>query len=467
MTISSSERPNVVCGKRRLAQPRCRISKPSAAAGAVSARGSAGNAGRLSLGLEDITGAANRLQVARIARIALELAPQPRHLHIDITDVAAEPRRLRQLLARYRLPCLLRQDRQEAGLGGGQVNRIVAPEQFAAREVKTERAEPDLARRRRDSGPALQDVADAQDQLARLEWLDEIIVGAVLEAVDAVLRLAHRGQQQYRDARLGVSAQGTGQREPVLARHHDVEHDQIEGKARELGARLRGIGCPGHAKAAVAEIAAQQLAQPQIVVDDEKVGLGIGHRAGSIQKTSGARGAAVEPAAVVVARNDAEQHLAEAFDGLRAGLAIGTGDPNALRLGKLALQLAPALGQLQEPLAAVLRAAMLDDEAPTDELAQHPVEALFCDPQDRQQIADGHLRMTPDKMHDPVVRAPKAVLLEDRIGLIRKVAIGEKQQLDALPHFLLAQERRFAGDRGAGWGGRQFYVSHVDLFCSL
>src|SRR5205814_1981654 len=83
------------------------------AAGEVSARGSAGNAGRLSLGLEDITGAANGLQIAGIARIALEFAPQPRHLHIDITDVAAEPRRLRQLLARHGLARLLRQDRQE------------------------------------------------------------------------------------------------------------------------------------------------------------------------------------------------------------------------------------------------------------------------------------------------------------------------------------------------------------------
>src|SRR5438045_9452239 len=90
MTISSSERPKVVCGKSRFIQPRWRISKPSAAAGEVSARGSAGNAGRLSLGLEDITGAANGLQIARIARIALEFAPQPRHLHIDITDVAAD-----------------------------------------------------------------------------------------------------------------------------------------------------------------------------------------------------------------------------------------------------------------------------------------------------------------------------------------------------------------------------------------
>src|SRR5207248_10651415 len=130
---------------------------------------------------------------------------------------------------------------------------------------------------------------------------------------------------------------------------------------------------------------------------------------------STARGAAVEAAAVVVARDDAEQHLAEAFDGLRAGLAIGAGHPDALRLGKLAFQFAAALGQLQEPLAAVLRPTMLDDKAAAHELAQDPVEALFCDPQDRQKIADGHVRMASDKMHDPVVRSPEAVLLKDRV----------------------------------------------------
>src|SRR5437588_531460 len=61
------------------------------------------------------------------------------------------------------------------------------------------------------------------------------------------------------------------------------------------------------------------------------------------------------------------------------------------------------------------------------------------------------------------VRPPKAVLLKDRVGLGREVAIGEKQQLNALPHLFLAPEHRLAGDCGGGWGGWRFYVSHVDL----
>src|SRR5262245_45161220 len=277
MTINSSERPNVVCGKRRLTPARWRISRLSAA---DSTRGSAGNTGRLSLGLEDIAGTTHGLQIAWITRIALDFPAQPRHLHIDIADVAAEPRRLRQFLARHRLSRLLRQYRQETGLGGGEVNNGVAAEQFAAREVETKIAKADFTRRRRRAGPALQDIADAQDELARLERLDEVIIGAVLEAVDPILGLSHRRQQQDRHAHPRILAQRAGQREAALARHHDIEHNEIEGKARELGARLGRVRGAGHAEAAVREVAAQQLAQPQIVIDNEEVGLALGHRAG-------------------------------------------------------------------------------------------------------------------------------------------------------------------------------------------
>ena len=100
----------------------------------------------------------------------------------------------------------------------------------------------------------------------------------------------------------------------------------------------------------------------------------------------------------------------------------------------------PAVGQLQQPLAAVLRAAMLDDEALPDQLPEHPVEALLGDAQDAEQVADGHLRMAPDEVDHPVMRPAKAELRKDRVGLGGEIAIGEEQQLDAVAHLLLAQE---------------------------
>src|SRR5258708_28837982 len=154
ITINNSERPNMLWGNSRLSQPRWRISRLSGAGAAGSSTGSAGSAtAALSLGLEDIAGAAHGLQVARITRIAFDLAAQPGHLHVDIADIAAERRRLRQLLARHGLTGLLRQARQQAGLGRGQMHRIAAAEQFGAREVEAKNPEPDLARNVRRLGP--------------------------------------------------------------------------------------------------------------------------------------------------------------------------------------------------------------------------------------------------------------------------------------------------------------------------
>src|SRR4051812_8897296 len=120
MMISSSERPNIDCGSSRFSQFCDRNSSGSGAAisGALVALKAGwsltARCGRIgpprigslragSLRLEGISGAAHGLQIARIARIGLDLAPQTGHLHIDIAGTAAERGRLRQILARDRL----------------------------------------------------------------------------------------------------------------------------------------------------------------------------------------------------------------------------------------------------------------------------------------------------------------------------------------------------------------------------
>src|SRR5205814_768347 len=128
-----------------------------------------------------------------------------------------------------------------------------------------------------------------------------------------------------------------------------------------------------------------------------------------------------------------------------------------------ALQLTTDIGQFEEALAAVLDAAVLDDETLAQQLTQHPVEALLSDAQDAEQLADRHLRMPPDEVHDPVVGAAKPVLHEDRIGLGGEVAVGEKQQLDAFANRLLRRQTRI----GVGLPLSNFYVSHVDLSGNL
>ena len=167
--------------------------------------------------------------------------------------------------------------------------------------------------------------------------------------------------------------------------------------------------------------------------------------------------------AVFFGGDNAEQHLAKPRDGSAAGGAIGGGDPGALRRRQTPLQFAAAIGQLQQPLPSVIGTAMLHDKPLPHELAQNPIEALLRDAQDAEQLADSHLRMAADKMHDPVMRAPETVLRKDGVGLGGKVAIREKQQLDALANRLVA---RLAADLAAVSRRRSaaIYVSHVDLF---
>src|SRR5216683_5684717 len=287
ITIKSSERPNIVCGSSRLIRLRWRMSRSAGASpGASPPNGAIGASAAASLGLERIAGAPHGLQVAGIARIELDLAAQPRHLHIDIADVAAELRRLRQILARYRLAGARRETGQQPRLGGGQVHDLVAAKQFAPGEIKAKPAEANGAHRLVRDPAALDDVADPQDQLARFERFRKEVVGALFEPVDPIFGLSHRSQQQDREAGApSVTAQRTGQVEPAFSGHHYVEHNEIEGKARQIGARFLGVGGDRHAKPVLRQIAPQQVTQPRIVVDDKKVRFEIVHRPSVYKKT--------------------------------------------------------------------------------------------------------------------------------------------------------------------------------------
>src|SRR5918998_1320135 len=100
MMISSNERPNIDCGSSRFSQFCGR--NLSASGAVISPAAPTGSPEAGSLGLEGIAGAAHGLEIAGIARVGLDLAPQTGHLHIDITNTAAERGRLRQILARDR-----------------------------------------------------------------------------------------------------------------------------------------------------------------------------------------------------------------------------------------------------------------------------------------------------------------------------------------------------------------------------
>ena len=78
-------------------------------------------------------------------------------------------------------------DPQELALAVGDANDMHAALQLAALDVERERPEADrLDGRRLRLRAAAEDAGDAQQQLARLERLRQIVVGADLEPADAV-----------------------------------------------------------------------------------------------------------------------------------------------------------------------------------------------------------------------------------------------------------------------------------------
>ncbi len=71
-------------------------------------------------------------------------------------------------------------------------------------------------------------------------------------------------------------ADEAGEREPVLARHHDVEQHEVDGVDGQYLARGGGILRAGDAQAVLAEIARQRIANVPLVVDQKDMGF-IGH----------------------------------------------------------------------------------------------------------------------------------------------------------------------------------------------
>jgi hypothetical protein len=86
---------------------------------------------------------------------------------------------------------------------------------------------------------AAEDRVDAQEQLLRLERLAEVVVRPGLEPADAVVGLAFRGEEE--DRRVDVFPERPGEADPVLARHHHVEDDEVEFEPAEKPPGMRRV----------------------------------------------------------------------------------------------------------------------------------------------------------------------------------------------------------------------------------
>src|SRR4051794_4987407 len=140
------------------------------------------------------------------------------------------------------------------------------------------------------------------------------------------------------------------------------------------------------------------------------------------------RTSTLETFAVGRAADDPEHNLAEPFDRLRAGFAIGTGDASALILGKLPLELDAFFGQAEQPLTSIALAGALDDETLLDELAEHAAQALLRDLEDAEEFGDGHFGMPANEINDTMMGAAEAIARQYGVRPAGEVPVSVEEQ---------------------------------------
>src|SRR5664279_2268361 len=236
---------------------------------------------------EDVADAPHRLDVARLRRVGLDHLPEARDLHVEAAVEGLElaaARELRELVARQRLARMSHQCLQHRELAGREGDLLAVLGEPAQCQVEHEGAEADglgveRGRARRfHLRPAPQHGVDAGEQLARIEGFGKVVVGADLEADDAVDILDLGGEHDDRRHVVG-GAQAPADRQAVLAGQHQVEDDEVHGLARQQAVERLGVFGQQHLETLLRQIASQQVANTGIIVDDDDaVRAGVGGR---------------------------------------------------------------------------------------------------------------------------------------------------------------------------------------------
>ena len=123
---------------------------------------------------------------------------------------------------------------------------------------------------------AAQHGLDARDQLARIERLAEIVVGADLKPDDAVDVLFQRGQKNDGYVR-ALCPQVAAKIEARAVWQHHVEHDEIDLVRGETLVQLVAARGERHRVTLALDVTGEKLADLWIVVGDKDT-LRCGHR---------------------------------------------------------------------------------------------------------------------------------------------------------------------------------------------
>src|SRR5882762_9052015 len=237
------------------------------------------SAERLDGHAEDVARTALGPDVLRLRRVRLDLAPQPEDLHIDRAIVnlgAVQAREIEQLLARQHPLRRCAERLQQVQLAVAEIDAAtLGRSQPAAAEVELPAGEaigaPLVAARQHLARGliAAQHGADAGEQLARTEGLNDVVVGAELEAHYPVGLVVLAGDDDDRGRAL--LADLARKLHAVLSGKAQVEHHQVDSVLAQRLRHFRPVRHGGDSQVVPTEIIANQLADRRVVVDGKNV----------------------------------------------------------------------------------------------------------------------------------------------------------------------------------------------------
>ena len=244
-----------------------------------------------------------------------------------------------------------------------------------------------------------QHAAHPRQQLARLEGLGQVVVGTRAEPGQPVGDRAGRGQHDDADRAAGA-AQPFHDGKAVLARHVDVEDQDVGGSCGQQRVQFRAGAGTAHGEPVGAQIVLQQQPEIGLVVDDDDAG-GAGHAASRRRRTSPRRAAMSSGFS-----NIGELGVADRLVELRPQRVAGDQDHAPGELG-----VALAQGGDQGRTVQVGHAQVADDDV--EGLALQPQQRLAAaaDDRDGQAVAAqmlghelGDLGLVVDHQHAPARR---------------------------------------------------------------
>jgi len=114
---------------------------------------------------------------------------------------------------------------------------------------------------------AAQRGAHSGQELVELERLDQIIVSSQVQSPDAIVKLVLR--RQHDDAEIGTAAQAAAHLVAVGSRHYEIQDHDVRLEVRGKCQCFAAVPRLEHFVALVAKAGGQELADEELVVDDE------------------------------------------------------------------------------------------------------------------------------------------------------------------------------------------------------